>query len=71
MTVYTVNGCHICDNVKVWLGSNGYDFTVVNEYEEVVKVGEENGLSNLPIVEYNGKFFSGREIIDELKSKGE
>ena len=67
ITLYS-NGCPVCMGVKNYLTINNIPFTLVENYDEVVKVAEEHNLSHMPISQYNGNWYEGKDIINALKN---
>lgn len=58
--VYSSQGCGGCALVKRILKEKGIAFQLADSFDKVI----EAGLSQLPIIEVDGKFFSGSEAID-------
>lgn len=67
VTLYST-GCPVCLGVKNYLNMNKIQHVVVENYEEVVKIAEEHNFSHLPISEFNGEWFEGKDIINALKN---
>lgn len=58
--VYSSQGCGGCALVKRILKEKGIAFQLADSFDKVI----EAGLSQLPIIEVEGAFFSGSEAID-------
>ena len=56
MTLYTKPGCPKCDILIRKLDMKGATYNRVNDIEEIVRIGEEQGINTAPILEIDGEY---------------
>lgn len=63
LIVYSKPGCGGCNFTKKYLQKSNIEYKEINviENEEGLKRIKEFGHSSLPVVEFNGKLFSGHQ----------
>lgn len=73
VTVYTMNRCPFCLQLKLFLKRQGVEFTEINtsEHPEVLKMlQDETSFLTLPQVFVEDNFLGGYDNIIELHQKG-
>lgn len=64
IVMYSQPGCGRCEFVKRILVSKEIPYELSDDFEKVINLG----LSALPIIEVDGKFYDGTEAINYVKS---
>lgn len=66
MILYSTH-CPKCMVVETKLKQAGVEFTVVDDVDKVVEVGNANDITSAPILESDGKFYDFAGVIKFLK----
>lgn len=69
MTMYTGEGCSKCLLLKRLLDINHMDYTLVADRDKVILMADKIGSRELPILEIEGKHYSGTEAIKQIQRR--
>lgn len=69
MKFYTGEGCSKCMLLKRMLTANRIIFEEIADSKEVLRIAEEIGSLELPIINIDGKYYSGTEAIRQVQGR--
>ncbi len=70
ITMYST-GCPKCNVLKKKLDTKGYKYEIVNDTDTIQKVGEENNINTLPILNADGNIMDFKGAVKWLEEDGQ
>lgn len=64
-------GCPKCNVLKKKLDTKGVEYEIITDINTIQKVGEENNINTLPILEVNGNVMDFKGAVKWLEEYGE
>ena len=65
--IYGKENCRQCDELKGTLEVKGLEFEYIEDIRELRIVASKAKIMSAPIIEYNNKYFSMNEFLEEVK----
>lgn len=66
LKVYGKQNCGNCISLKNILDKNKIEYEYSDDQKELMKIGSATRIMSAPIVEYDGKYYTMKEIIEIL-----